>query len=111
MCIGSRGRRRISNRCAWKDQSIIRRVKEAVRVPVIGNGDVVDGPSAKAIIEETGCDGVMIARAAEGNPWIFREVISYLETGEAVPRPSLKEMYETVIRHADLQLKYKGEYI
>jgi nifR3 family TIM-barrel protein len=109
--VAVHGRTREQYYSGKADWNIIRRVKEAVRIPVIGNGDVVDGPSAKAMIEETGCDGVMIARAAEGNPWIFREVISYLETGEAVPRPSLKEMYETVIRHADLQLKYKGEYI
>ncbi len=92
------------------DWSIIKKVKRAVGIPVIGNGDVVDGESAKRMMEETGCDGIMIARAAEGNPWIFREVIGYLQ-GEEVKRPSMQEMYDTIIRHADLQLKYKGEYI
>ena len=93
------------------DWSIIKKVKEAVRIPVIGNGDIIDGPSAKHMIDETGCDGVMIARAAEGNPWIFREVKAYLKDGEILQRPSMQEMYDVVIRHADLQLKYKGEYI
>ena len=109
--IAVHGRTREQYYSGEADWSIIRKVKEAVRVPVIGNGDVTDGASARAMIDATGCDGVMIARAAEGNPWIFREVISYLENGEVPERPSMQEMYEMVIRHADLQLKYKGEYI
>ncbi len=93
------------------DWEIIRQVKEAVKIPVIGNGDVVDGESAKAMFEQTGCDGVMVARAAQGNPFIFREIKSFFEKGAACERPSRKEVYDTVIRHADMQLKYKGEYI
>ena len=93
------------------DWEIIRQVKEAVKIPVIGNGDVVDGESAKAMFEQTGCDGVMVARAAQGNPFIFREIKSFFEEGKACERPSRKEVYDTVIRHADMQLKYKGEYI
>ncbi len=92
------------------DWEVIRRVKERVRIPVIGNGDVVDGPSAQRMLEETGCDGVAIGRAAEGNPWIFREVTHYLNTGEILERPSRAEMFETVREHAALQLQYKGEY-
>lgn len=93
------------------DWDIIRQVKESVKIPVVGNGDVVDGESAKAMFEQTGCDGVMVARAAQGNPFIFREIKSFFEKGAACERPSRKEVYDTVIRHADMQLKYKGEYI
>lgn len=93
------------------DWDIIRKVKESVKIPVIGNGDVVDGQSAKAMLEQTGCDGVMVARAAQGNPFIFREIKSFFEEGKICDRPSRKEVYDTVIRHADMQLKYKGEYI
>ncbi len=93
------------------DWSIITRVKEALDIPVIGNGDVTDGPSAKRMFEETGCDGIMVARAAQGNPFIFREIKSFFENGKACARPNGQEVYDTVIRHADLQLEYKGEYI
>lgn len=93
------------------DWEIIRKVKEAVRIPVIGNGDVTDGESAKRMLEETGCDGIMIGRAAQGNPWIFREVHSYLECGVKVERPSAREVRDMIRRHALLQLECKGEYI
>ncbi len=93
------------------DWDIIRRVKEAISIPVVGNGDVVDGDSAKRMFEETGCDGVMVARAAQGNPFVFREIKSFFETGKVCERPTAREIYDTVIRHADMQLQYKGEYI
>ena len=93
------------------DWEAIRAVKEKVSIPVIGNGDVTDGESAKKMIEQTGCDGVAIGRAAQGNPFIFREVIHFLETGERLARPTRQEIYETVKTNARMQLEYKGEYI
>lgn len=93
------------------DWSIIRQVKEAVSVPVIGNGDVVQPEDAKRMLEETGCDGVMIGRGALGNPWIFREVTHYLQTGEKLARPSLEERILVAIRHMELLVEYKGENV
>lgn len=97
-----------SGRADWR---VIRAVKEAVKVPVTGNGDVTDGDSAKRMFEETGCDGIMIARAAQGNPWVFREVLHELRTGEALSRPSAEEVYEMILRHASLLMQDKGEYV
>ncbi|MBR5338365.1 MAG: tRNA dihydrouridine synthase DusB [Lachnospiraceae bacterium] len=93
------------------DWDVIRRVKEAVGIPVIGSGDVTDGPTAKKMLDTTGVDGVMIARAARGNPWIFREVLHFLETGEEMERPSLEEKKETILRHSRMLCDFKGEYI
>ena len=92
------------------DWEIIAKVKEAVSIPVIGNGDVTDGASAKALLETTGCDGVMVGRAARGNPWIFREILAYLEKGETLPKPTSEEMKETILCHARRLLEAKGEY-
>ncbi len=91
------------------DWSWIKKVKESVSIPVIGNGDVVDGPTAKKMLDETGCDGIMIARAAQGNPWIFREIQHYIDTGEELPKPSYEEWKETVLRHANLLIDMRGE--
>ena len=93
------------------DWDIIRQVKQAVSIPVIGNGDVVDGKSALALLQQTGCDGIMIGSACQGNPWIFREVKNFLESGQICPRPTNREIVDTILRHARLQLQYKGEYI
>ena len=93
------------------DWDIIRQVKEAVSIPVIGNGDVVSGESAIAMMKQTGCDGVMIGRGAQGNPWIFSELIEYERTGKMPERPSLEEIKKMMLRHAQLQLQYKGEYL
>lgn len=92
------------------DWSIIKEVKEALSIPVIGNGDVVSGESAKRMLELTGCDAVMVGRAAEGNPFIFKEINAYL-SGEEYTKPTTAEIRDTVLRHADLQLEYKGEYV
>ncbi len=97
-----------SGRADWQ---AIRHVKEAVSIPVIGNGDVTDGKRAQAMLEETGCDGVMIARAAEGNPWVFREVKHYLLTGEEYPPPELHEVCRMILKHAEMLSELKGEHL
>lgn len=108
--IAVHGRTREQYYSGKADWDIIRQVKEAVSVPVIGNGDVTSGERAIAMREQTGCDGIMIARGAQGNPWIFAELIAYEETGAFLPRPPLDEIRKTMLRHAQLQLKYKGEF-
>jgi nifR3 family TIM-barrel protein len=109
--VAVHGRTREQYYSGKADWTIIAKVKEAVNIPVIGNGDIVDAESAKRMIDETGCDGIMVARAAQGNPWIFREITAGLK-GEPIPdRPSKHEVYDMIMRHADLQLQYKGEYI
>lgn len=92
------------------DWNCIADVKQKVKIPVIGNGDVVDGISAKQLLDSTGCDGVMIGRASQGNPWIFREVRTYLETGKTADPPGMKEKKEIIYRHVALQKFYKGEH-
>lgn len=96
-----------SGRANW---DAIRRVKEAVGIPVIGNGDVDSPQKAKAMLEETGCDAVMIGRAVQGNPWIFREMNQYFDTGKTPSRPSLEEIRQMILRHAKAQIQRKGEY-
>jgi nifR3 family TIM-barrel protein len=92
------------------DWDIIRQVKEAVSIPVIGNGDLRTAEDVIAMQEQTGCDGFMIARGAQGNPWIFRQILHYFETGEPLARPDVKEVAEMILRHARMMLAYKGEY-
>lgn len=91
----------------WKE---IQKVVDAVKIPVIGNGDVTDGKSAKDLMEETGCAAVAIGRAAWGNPWIFREVNTYLETGEIIPPPSWEMRLQMARRHLHGLCLEKGEY-
>lgn len=108
--VAVHGRTREQFYAGRADWEIIAKVKEALEIPVIGNGDV-DGPeSAERMLKETGCDGVMVGRTARGNPWIFREIVSYLETGKIPERPDAKEKRECILEHAALMSKYKGEY-
>ena len=93
------------------DWNIIRKVKETVKIPVIGNGDVVDEESAKAMFEQTGVDGIMIGRGSMGNPWIFEQIKYYLETGNKLPRPTNQEKYEILKEHIDLDVLHKGETV
>ncbi len=109
--IAVHGRTREQYYSGRADWEIIRQVKEAVRIPVIGNGDVTSGERAAALREQTGCDGVMIARGAQGNPWIFSELLAYEETGAFPPRPDIDEIRSTMLRHARLQIEYKGNYL
>lgn len=92
------------------DWDSIRRVKEAVSIPVIGNGDVDSPEAAREMLEQTGCDGIMVGRAAKGNPWIFRRILCYLETGEIQGRPSMQEVKDMILRHARMQVEEKGMY-
>ena len=100
--VAVHGRTREQYYSGKADWEIIRKVKEAVSIPVIGNGDVDSPKAAVEMLEQTGCDGVMIGRAAQGNPWLFREIRHYLETGEELPRPSMDEVKEMILRHARL---------
>lgn len=109
--VAVHGRTREQYYSGKADWDIIRQVKEAVSIPVIGNGDVTSGERAVAMQKETGCDGVMIGRGAQGNPWIFSELIAYEKTGEIPKRPSIQEIISMMLRHAKLQMEYKGEYL
>lgn len=92
------------------DWEIIAKVKDKLSIPVIGNGDIKDGASAEAILRRTGCDGIMVGRAARGNPWIFRQIAAYLQDGTVLPAPEKEEIRAMILRHAKMQLEYKGEY-
>ena len=108
--VAVHGRTREQYYSGKADWDIIRQVKEAVSIPVIGNGDVTSPQKADELVRQTGCDGIMIARGAQGNPWIFSEMIHWEETGELPPRPDKDEIRKMMLRHARLQLEYKGEF-
>lgn len=108
--VAVHGRTREQYYAGHADWDIIRQVKEAVSIPVIGNGDIRTPEDVAAMAEQTGCDGYMIARGAEGNPWIFRQILHYFETGEHLARPDFSEVTETLLRHAKMQIDCKGDY-
>ena len=108
--VAVHGRTREQYYSGKADWDIIRRVKEAVSIPVIGNGDVTDAASAEALVEQTGCDGIMIGRAARGNPWIFRQVSEYMNNGTIIAPPSVEEICQMIKRHAKGLCEIKGEF-
>lgn len=108
--VAVHGRTREQYYSGKADWDIIKAVKGAVDIPVIGNGDIFTPQDAKAIIDHTGCDAIMIGRGSQGNPWIFRRIIHYLETGELLPEPTSEERANMALRHAKMLIDYKGVY-
>ena len=109
--IAVHGRTREQYYKGHADWSMIAAVKRAVKVPVIANGDIRTTADLARVFRETGCDGVMIGRAAQGNPWIFRAFRSFLETGVEIPPPTIAERGALILRHLDMLIQYKGDYI
>lgn len=108
--ISVHGRTREQYYSGKADWNIIKDVKKAVNIPVIGNGDIFSAQDAKAMKEYTGCDGLMVGRAARGNPWIFRQISEYLENDKIIDKPGSKEVKEMILKHASMLIEYKGEY-
>ena len=107
--VAVHGRTREQYYSGKADWDIIRQVKEAVRIPVIGNGDIFTPEAAGRMLKETGCDGIMVARGAKGNPWLFGRINHYLDTGEALPGPSMAEIKAMILRHGRMLVQFKGE--
>jgi nifR3 family TIM-barrel protein len=108
--IAVHGRTREQFYSGKADWDIIRQVKEAVSIPVIGNGDLLTAEDVVAMYEQTGCDGFMVGRGAQGNPWIFRQILHAFETGEQLQKPTFAEVRDMMLRHAKMMIEFKGEY-
>lgn len=108
--VAVHGRTRAQYYSGKADWEIIRKVKEAVDIPVFGNGDIFTAEHAACMMEQTGCDGVMLARGARGNPWIFSQIRHYLDRREVLPKPSAGQVRDMILRHGRLLTEYKGEW-
>lgn len=97
-----------SGKANW---NIIGEIKHKLSIPVIGNGDILTPKDAIDMMEQTGCDGVMIGRGAQGNPWIFKQILHYMETGEVMEKPTIQQVVEMILRHAKMQMEFKGDYL
>ena len=108
--VAVHGRTREQYYSGQADWDIIRQVKEAVSIPVIGNGDLLSAADVIKMQEQTDCDGFMIARGAQGNPWIFKQILHYFQTGEQLDKPSFEDVSQMILRHAKMMIEFKGEF-